>query len=169
MYLVLDFVNLPVKVSGSTRLDQFGCTSSYVSIASFYRPNEDYRLCGQRRGVKLVTTYNTVLIKFITTGLSDPAAGFSLIFRLIAQASSTTATGTTGKPIVTASIGQKQRPPPIVPFTTTVPPPPPPQPPTSSLTSIRANPMLMASSTVRYVRSMGSSFLFLFYFFTLNK
>lgn len=80
---MFDYVNLPANGAVA---DEFGCTSSYVSIASLYRPNEDYRLCGQRRGVKLITTYNVVLIKFVTTNLkNNPAFGFSLIFRLIMQ------------------------------------------------------------------------------------
>lgn len=84
VYLVFDYVNLPNGPVGS-KVDQFGCSSNYISIASLFRPNEDYRLCGQRRGVKLITTYNIVLINFVTASLSDLTAGFSMIFRVISD------------------------------------------------------------------------------------
>lgn len=160
--MVFDSINVPIKTSSSSggvplRLDQFGCSSNYVSIASLYRPNEDYRLCGQRRGIKLVTTYNVVLINFITTGLSDPATGFSMIFRVIQQNS----------PVVAASPGSSSTPPPIAgvtlaPVVYSSPPPPPPTTTTLAphvfLTSpqppARLNP-LVTTTTNRFVRSMG--------------
>lgn len=151
--MVFDFVNLAVKTSstGSAQplhLDQFGCSSSYISISSLHRPNEDYRLCGQRRGIKLVTTYNIVLIKFITTGLNDPSAGFSMIFRVIQQAGAATGSSNTVVSATPVSIA-----PPIsvpnptiqmTPPTTTILP---------MITSPRNYPL--TSSTMGYARSMG--------------
>lgn len=140
--MVFDFVNLPAKTTDNNRaLDQFGCSSSYVSIASLYRPNEDYRLCGQRRGVKLITTYNTVLINFVTTGLNDPTSGFSMIFRVIQQQTSNQNQAVSTQPSrqqVTTRFTPT--------FTTTQSSLPP------ILTSARINPVL--SSTMRYVRSI---------------
>ena len=63
------------------------CFSSYVSIASDNKPSEDYKLCGSRRGVKLVTTYNNVLINYVTNSLNDFPSSFSLMYRIIADPS----------------------------------------------------------------------------------
>ena len=65
-----------------------GCSSSYVSISSEKKPNEVYRLCGNRKGVKLITTYNNVMINFVAKiGLADYIGTFSLIFRIITDPS----------------------------------------------------------------------------------
>lgn len=72
---------MPKDPSG--QVDKFGCSLNYISIASASKPKEDYRLCGQRRGVKLITTYNNVLVRFVTKHLKDISAGFSLIYRII--------------------------------------------------------------------------------------
>jgi hypothetical protein len=82
VYLLFDYVNFP-------QYDLFPdiCFSSYVSIASQNKPSDDYKICGSKRGVKLVTTYNNVLVNFVTNSLKDFAAGFNLMYRIIADPS----------------------------------------------------------------------------------
>lgn len=154
---MFDSVNLPVKaVNDGGPMDQFGCTTSYISIASLYRPNEDYRLCGQRRGIKLVTTYNVVLINFVTTGLSDPTAGFSMIFRVIQQQQQQQKQPSAASPQPMA-IGAPQL---DILSSNRFVSPAPPLPPTFTstlaiLTSPRINAAPPSSSTLRFVRSVG--------------
>ena len=82
VYLLFDHINLP-------QYDQYPhlCFSDYISISSHNKPNEDYKLCGSKRGVKLVTTYNNVLINYVTTSVKDFSASFSLMYRMIADPS----------------------------------------------------------------------------------
>lgn len=81
MYLIFDYINL--GNSPDAVLDQYGCSSNFISIASENNPLDNYKLCQQRRGVKLITTYSNVLIKFVTDALKDINSGFSIIFRII--------------------------------------------------------------------------------------
>ncbi len=64
------------------------CSFNYISISSEKKPNDVYRLCGNRKGVKLITTYNNVVINFVAKrGLANFIGTFSLIFRIITDPS----------------------------------------------------------------------------------
>lgn len=82
--MVFDFINIPKSFDDF--VDSLGCNTNYVSIASLNKPSENYKLCGVRRGVKLITTYNSVLINFVNN-IRDMNAGFSLVFKVISDPS----------------------------------------------------------------------------------
>ncbi|CAF1063533.1 unnamed protein product [Brachionus calyciflorus] len=105
IYFVFDFINLG-NIPGS-ELDQYGCSSNFISVASEQKPEEDYRLCQQRRGIKLITTYNNVLIKFVTKSLKDITAGFSIIYKIIKDPSSINPPPlTTNQPTASISVNE---------------------------------------------------------------
>lgn len=78
---MFDYINL--ENSPNAILDQYGCSSNFLSISPENNPLDSYKLCQQRRGVKLITTYSNVLINFVTNALTDINSGFSIIFRII--------------------------------------------------------------------------------------
>lgn len=84
VYLVFDIINIPSDQNG----DSSDCSSNYVSIASEKKPFDIYKLCGNRKGVKLITTYNNVLINFVMNkNIADLIGSFSLIYRIITDPS----------------------------------------------------------------------------------
>jgi hypothetical protein len=98
---VFDFVNL-------TSNDDSSECSNFISISSEKKPNDAYRLCGNRQGVKLITTYNNVVINFVTnTGLSNFMSTFSLFFKIISDPSALIP-ATTNRPLLTGSISPRQ-------------------------------------------------------------
>jgi hypothetical protein len=78
--LLFDFINLPNEDSANSGSD---CNLNYVSIASQLKPYDNVKLCGFRRRVKFITTYNNVLIKMDINALKDSSSGFSLTFKVI--------------------------------------------------------------------------------------
>lgn len=75
-----DELNLP------SRINPFGiCEQNYVSIASYNRPNQNIKICGQRRSIKFITTYNLVLINFISTTNIDIEIGFRLTYKILRE------------------------------------------------------------------------------------
>jgi hypothetical protein len=56
---------------------------NYVTIASQLKPYDNVKLCGFRRRVKFITTYNNVLIKMDINALKDSGSGFSLTYKVI--------------------------------------------------------------------------------------
>ena len=88
VYIAFDYINIPSVEHGRRAESSNDCSSNYISIASEKKPNEYYRLCGNRQGVKLITTYNNVLINFVTKSvLTDYIGAFSLVFRIITDPS----------------------------------------------------------------------------------
>ena len=75
---MFDFIEIPS--------DSSDCSFNYLSIASEKKQNEYYKLCGSKKGVKLITTYNNVLI--IKSSTSTFSGGFSLIYKIITDPSS---------------------------------------------------------------------------------
>jgi hypothetical protein len=67
--------------------DPTGCYGNYISIASYNKPEEYYKLCGQKRNVKFITTYNNVLINFVSKSIKDVSSGFSAVFKMISDPS----------------------------------------------------------------------------------
>ena len=59
------------------------CNMNYVTIASQLNPYDNVKLCGFRRRVKFITTYNNVLIKMDINALKDSGSGFSLTYKVI--------------------------------------------------------------------------------------
>ena len=59
------------------------CYLNYVSVASQLKPNDNIKLCGNRRRIKFITTYNNVLISLITNRLKDASNGFLLTYKII--------------------------------------------------------------------------------------
>ena len=83
MYLVFDHISMPNEGDDTF----YKCYNNYISVSSQNRPEEYYRLCGNRKGVKLITTYNNVLINFVTNSIRDFVAGFSLVYKIISDPS----------------------------------------------------------------------------------
>ena len=56
---------------------------NFVTIASQLKPYDNVKLCGYRRRVKFITTYNNVLINLDVGMIKEISAGFSLTYKVI--------------------------------------------------------------------------------------
>ena len=79
----LEFKNVNIEPTVKTG----GCSSNYIAIASASKPTDSYKVCGQRESVKLVTTYNAVLIGFVMKSqMSQMKFDFGLAYKILGDA-----------------------------------------------------------------------------------
>jgi hypothetical protein len=71
-------------ISVPTQLNPFStCGKEYLSISSYTRPNQSYKLCGARRSVKFIVTYHSVLLNLVTFINSNEEIGFKLRYKIL--------------------------------------------------------------------------------------
>lgn len=75
----LEFTNVNVEPTAKTG----GCSTNYISVASSSKPTDSYKVCGQRESVKLVTTYNSVLIGFVMKSMTQMKFDFGLAYKIL--------------------------------------------------------------------------------------
>jgi hypothetical protein len=63
------------------------CSRNYLTISSFHRSSDAYKICPNRETIKLMATYNTVLITFSIQTYLQEKIGFELNFRIIRDTS----------------------------------------------------------------------------------
>lgn len=63
------------------------CSTNFLTVSSSHRSSDAYKICNSRDNIKLMATYNTVLITFSIQTYLQEKIGFELNFRVIGDTS----------------------------------------------------------------------------------
>jgi hypothetical protein len=90
---MFEFINLasedeldPFNSNNINNNNNMECLTNYLTVASQLKPNDNIKLCGLRRRVKFITTYNNVLINLVANKFKKSTSiGFSLTYKMISN------------------------------------------------------------------------------------
>lgn len=78
---MFEYVNLPNE--GLADRNTNDCPVNFITISSVLKPLDRVKLCGYRRRVKFITTYNNVLLNLNLNVIKELSSGFSLSYKII--------------------------------------------------------------------------------------